>query len=470
MKLRTFDTETHLFQPGLAWPPIVVGSTCDGETAELIPVEEIRERFLTIIAEQIGGHSLCYDFGVMCARWPELVDEVFRCLEEGRAIDSKILEMLHDNYMGHLGHEPNQPDKPRSYSLSACEERHLGLDRSAQKDDSNPDAWRYKYATLEGKPIPEWPPEARQYPIDDAQGNYRVLESQFRGPREIPGTHEFSGSDNPQKCLFCGIEDDGGFDRLGEPCEHAPKRTIPGRQNIACYASEMRADWFLALASAWGMRSDPQLTPMVTGEIIRKHEESRRRFIDCGIVRVRKCNKKKDKKTGISKLEDADEIPLLLVTDSIRDLQAKPPEEWIAGRIAELHKMAAAISAGVPVRFAVDKGRLQKLVSAAYLGDPPMTDGGKKEIPQVKCDRDTLLESGDELLEEYGESGVNEKLFTTFVKVLNQGTRVPINPQANVMVATDRTSYREPNLQQLPQQGMIRECFEPRGYEHREVA
>lgn len=469
MKLRTFDTETHLIQPGLAWPPLVVASTFDGERAELIPPEEVRERFIAIIREQIGGHNLPYDFGVICAKWPELIDLVFEALEEGRAIDSKVLEMLHDNAMGYLGHEPGQPDTPRSYSLGAVTLRLLGIDRSADKDDSNPDAWRYKYATLEGKPIPEWPEAARQYPLDDAEGNYRVLERQFQGPREVPGTHDFMGSEKPQRCIFCGIADDGGFELMGANCDKAPRRTIPGRQNVQLYADEMRADWFLALASGWGMRSDPQLTPIVTGEIIRKHEESRRRFIDCGIVRIRKCNKKKDKKTGISKLEDADEIPLLLVTDSIRDLQAKPPEDWIPGRIAELHKMAAAVSAGVPVRFAVDKGRLQYLVEQAYLGDPPMTDGGKSGKPQVSCNRDTLTESGDDLLEAYGESGVNEKLFTTFVKVLNQGTQVPINPQANVMVATDRTSYREPNLQQLPQQGLIRECFEPRGYIHIEV-
>lgn len=87
----------------------------------------------------------------------------------------------------------------------------------------------------------------------------------------------------------------------------------------------------------------------------------------------------------------------------------------------------------------------------------PRTDSG-----EVKCDRDTLEESGDELLMALAESGENEKLYSTYLTVLEQGTAVPINPEWNVLVATGRTSCRSPNLQNLPRNERIRNCFVPR--------
>lgn len=101
-----------------------------------------------------------------------------------------------------------------------------------------------------------------------------------------------------------------------------------------------------------------------------------------------------------------------------------------------------------------DKKRLGELVSAAYRGEPPMTPKG-----QVATDRDTLLESGDPVLEKLGKSGKNDKRKSTYLPILERGLHQPWNPNFNVLVATGRVSS---DAQQFPKDGGIRECFQPR--------
>lgn len=104
--------------------------------------------------------------------------------------------------------------------------------------------------------------------------------------------------------------------------------------------------------------------------------------------------------------------------------------------------------------------KLAELVEVAYLGNPPRTKPGR-----IKTDRDTLYESGHDLLVEFAASGLDEKLGTTYLPVLEQGTKVPINAAYNVLVETGRVSCSSPNLMNLPRDGGVRECLTARpGY------
>lgn len=420
-RLVAYDTETHLIQPGLLAPNLVCGSVATEEpnSERALSKDDARRVFRSILEDTnavIGGANLSYDFGVHAADDPSLVDLLFQVLEDGRAVDTHILEPLHDNAHGLMFIDPRTQQEFKRYSLAMLEERYFGTDRSVEKQNG----WRLKYATLDGVPLDQWPQEAIDYPRRDARGTFDVLRVQ-----------------------------------LG-----------PDRQNLQCVVPEMRAAFFLHLACLWGMRTDPGMVEAVVGDIIRKHEESRKRFFAEGIVRVRPCNKKKDKATGISKYEDGDDISVQWLDEARAGLVCRVEiAPWVEARIKDIESCRKALAVGRPIRFAQDSGRLKELVNAAYRGDPPMTSGGESSEPGISTSRDTLVESGDELLEEYGEAGPNEKLFSTYVKVLTQGTRVPINPSANSIVVTQRTSYREPNLQQLPRRGGIRECFTPRGYE-----
>ncbi len=295
------------------------------------------------------------------------------------------------------------------YSLAFLEARYLGEDRSEQK--RGPDAWRLRYGELDGVPLEEWPEDAKAYPRADAYGTWRVAQAQLA--QHPPDSPEY-------------------------------------RQNLRCLPAEMRAGLMLALASTWGMRTDPTLVPSVVAEVKAKHEESRRLFFDSGIVRVRPCGKKKNRETGLSEYERADDIP----------------KEWLLEALAkdptsdDLRKAIAALDKGVGIRWAEDKKVLAARVVEAYGGSAPLTESGG-----ISTARDTLAESGDELLEAYAEEGENEKLLSTYVDVLEQGTSVPINPRTKTILVTGRVSYSKPNLQQLPRAGMIRQCFVPRNFD-----
>lgn len=75
----------------------------------------------------------------------------------------------------------------------------------------------------------------------------------------------------------------------------------------------------------------------------------------------------------------------------------------------------------------------------------------------VSTSRDTLMESGDDELEAYGEN-VAAKLRDTYIPFLKKGIDKPICPRPNVLVASGRTSY-ESLIQLLPRKGGVRECL-----------
>jgi len=193
------------------------------------------------------------------------------------------------------------------------------------------------------------------------------------------------------------------------------KQLGEGRLNVGCIAHETQAAFALHLTSMWGMRTDPVMVPEVVGEIKRIHEESRARLLSTGLVKIRKARGGK-----------APETP-----DFVRD--------------------------GKGWKYATDKKILGARVAMAFKGAPPLTEKGS-----VSTSRDTLTVSGDEVLEDFAETGENEKLFSTYTTLLERGTRVPINARYQAIIASDRVSNYDPNLQQLPRKGRVRECFIPR--------
>lgn len=92
--------------------------------------------------------------------------------------------------------------------------------------------------------------------------------------------------------------------------------------------------------------------------------------------------------------------------------------------------------------------------------EPPRTEPSKK-FPegQISIARKTLVSTGDPDLKLLAEAGATEKLLSTYVPVLESGTRVPICPRYNVMLETGRTSASKPNIQNPPRAGGVRACF-----------
>ena len=92
------------------------------------------------------------------------------------------------------------------------------------------------------------------------------------------------------------------------------------------------------------------------------------------------------------------------------------------------------------------------------------------EVPQtpkgaISTSTQTLKESGDPDLHLLSSISGEQKLLNTFIPILRSGTELPINPRFNALVASGRSSCRNPNLQNQPRREGVRDCYIPReGY------
>lgn len=358
MNLFAYDTETHLIRPGLLAPPLVCGSVAgvgDNE-GELLDKDAARAWFREHIrTSRIVGTNLAYDLGVMAADNPALLPSIFEAADHGRLHDVSIRQALIDIANGTFGIDPRtgrqlDDDEGVRYSLALLTERHLGIDISDEKN--NPDAWRLRYAELDGIPVSEWPEAAVSYPKRDAVYTRRVFEAQEGGP------------------------------------------------NLHDEARQVRAALALHLMAIWGIRTNGERVLALRERVEAEWERSREEFRRIGLFRA----------------------------DGSKDTK-----------------------------------KLKAMVTAAYNGEPPYTPPSQRYPEgQIATDRDTLVQSGDPVLERLGRGGKNDKLKSTYLPKLEQGIYVPLNPRFNVLVATGRCSS---DMQQLPQKGGVRECHEPRpGY------
>jgi DNA polymerase-1 len=110
-----------------------------------------------------------------------------------------------------------------------------------------------------------------------------------------------------------------------------------------------------------------------------------------------------------------------------------------------------------------DKKLTQSLIEATYPGPAPRTKPSKSfPLGQVKTSSEVCEKCSHPGLQKLSDYSDVQKLLTTFVPVVKQGTVVPVCPSINTLVKNGRSSYRKPNLQNLPRKGGVRECFVPR--------
>lgn len=205
----------------------------------------------------------------------------------------------------------------------------------------------------------------------------------------------------------------------------------PGLENLKLEIAENRANWALHLMSCWGPRTDPAMVADVVQQVTAAHEAAVKKFTEVGIYRGEGYCRRENTK--------GEDLPCALAgAHHVGEVQpADLCKAWPGSKIGTR-----------------DTDLLKEIVRTAYKGQPPLTAGG-----DVSTDRDTLLESGDELLMAFGEAGKNEKEFSTYLEVIQRGAQVPINVQYDLIKRTTRTSARNPNLQNLPRGGRSRECF-----------
>lgn len=113
-----------------------------------------------------------------------------------------------------------------------------------------------------------------------------------------------------------------------------------------------------------------------------------------------------------------------------------------------------------------DLKKLRELIAEGYAQQgetPPMTAGGKKGKPEIQTSADAARESGHVAAIAYADVVSADKLLNTYVPILERGKNgLPVTSNPNVLVASGRTSWTNPNWQNPPRVGGIRECVVPR--------
>lgn len=173
------DTETHLIGHKNLAPPLVCLTACEsispGSTGQTYLATQadgdIDSLLSAILHHQTISvwHNAAFDLAVLIVNKPEWATQVFSAIAEGRVRCTRIREKL--LWLTTIGDVENIKGIDGTlikgdYSLAGLVQRYFGKDIKEGKTRS--DAWRLNFATLEPYPAAEWPPEAREYAVEDA--------------------------------------------------------------------------------------------------------------------------------------------------------------------------------------------------------------------------------------------------------------------------------------------------------------
>lgn len=419
MALYALDVETHLVQPGLLAPPLVCLSWAHDDDFGLLDrhTAAIFVRRLLVEEHTLVLHNGVYDLAVLANHDPDLMPLIFEAYAAGRIFDTKIREELKDIAAGRRqdgsgifvfhGGEARRAD----YSLAGLAKRYLQKDRSAAKSD--PDAWRFKYASLEDVPLDQWPAAASDYAIEDSVDTLAVFEAQ------------------------------GGLEGV------MPTEVV---QN--------QAAWALHLQSCWGFRTDPVATAQLEAELLTQQAKNQAVLKKVKFLVPEKCSAKEVEEGKAAFYVTVEKTKKVTKKFMRENFHQHTYREDADGKISIVMKVE------VPYRWKKDTAAIEAYVQRVYRRrgmEAPLTESGR-----VATDKDTCYESGSRLLKLMADGGGVDKILGTYIPVLKQGTAVPINVRYNVLVNSGRTSAKEPNIQNLPNGrriGGVRECFIPRaGY------
>lgn len=182
-RVSSFDLETYLIEQGILAPRIVCGSaanvTDEGIAGELLAREVAiaRAKDLLLTGRVVAGANIPFDLGCLIVADPSFLPLIFKAFDEGRIYDIQTAQALDAIAHGLLYIEPDtgQPMRGR-YSLDTCVRLTLGRTNAKEND-----YWRLRYALLENVPLEDWPVDAKQYPVDDAENTAEVCVTQIVG-------------------------------------------------------------------------------------------------------------------------------------------------------------------------------------------------------------------------------------------------------------------------------------------------
>lgn len=451
-RFESFDLESHLIQPGLLAPNPVCGSYArypeyKTEGGNILSRDEAIEKaweLLTADDVVIFGANFAFDAGVLAAWEPALLPYIFRAYKEGRIFDILVSQALDAIAGGHLSKDPrtggmlsNNGKQTRRYSLNVCVD--LTLERQDAKQN---DFWRKRYAILERIPMSKWPYEATQYPKDDAVNTLEV-----------------------------GLVHTG----IIPPPESTQAVVI---RNMADQSAQAETAFAMHLGAMWGIRTNRERVETLAKKVEEAHVEMLKTFTENGFI-VPPVDERGEPNPNAGK-EDGQAVRRAVAKSyGVSGVCAKcggtgeaPSQKKVACRGLKLRaRFQGCMRESGGCEVCNNTGEVVKygpLINCKECDSTGFDLKTAESLPRtagggISKSRDTLKESGDEMLMLYGNNET-EKIRNTYIPFLRSGLDRPINLRPNVLVATGRTSYDGP-IQLIPREGGVRECFESRdGY------
>lgn len=487
-KIVAFDTETHLITEDQPIPPMVCITFSEfpfiyGGTHES-KLEGARRlmNYLTDDSVIIVGHNIFFDISVIIRFFSEydptyeldLYRFFWAKIRAGRIRDTGVTGKLLAIQKDWLRADPKMGGAPATFYLSSLAKRHLDIVMEGKEGE---DVWRKRYKELDGIPLDQWEKAAIEYPINDAKITrdlYVYLISKYATSLDE---------------MF-----------------------------------QVESSWVLHLMGVWGICTDPvkaqELDDMVS-PIIR---ECQKELIKEGFLRPPEYTVRRDllkaaiaqelgdgaPKTAGGEISLTAKVFSLCKNKFVLDyLEAKPKIEYLRkvynelaeepienkDRIKELindylaHQkdMDYALSAGIVIEEepTQNKEKVRQCVIEFFrkesgkgydYSNVPLTDAADKLKEEelravledvdklrkmVSTDRETILQIP--ALQKLAEMGEFYKIKTTYIPIFKQGNI--LHPHWNPLVASGRVSVANPNLNNMPREHGVRECFKARpGY------
>jgi len=457
-RLHSYDLETHLIQPGISAPPIVCGSTASfhggQETSRVFIGKQEAVREVQVLLDDsdaiIVGANIAFDMGCLANADTSLLPSIFKAYDEGRVHDVLIAQALDAVANGHLGKHPSgegpltdsKGRQTERYSLDICVR--LVLNRNDAKEN---DFWRRRYAILEKVPFALWPDDAVQYPKDDAWNTVEVGAVQL---------------------AYAGLED-------------------PFR-NLSDLPAQCETAFALHLGAMWGIRSDPERAALLEERATELHVEYVKRFKAYGFFKTDKKGKIVEDTAAVSRavataygatepcelcgklgrVQKQNTVPCrglkvkgrfkgctatkgVVVVTEATDATSDENVQAEGGRVVEMNDPVLEFD---PTSCEVCRGTGEVLKPGNIVICPDCRGTGfdidPKRLPSlprtekggVSSSRDTMSESGDETLIEFGKNK-QEKILKTYLPFIKRGIHAPITLKPNVLLESGRVSYED---------------------------
>lgn len=212
--IHAFDTETYPICDGNPLPKgVCLSYASENGDRDVLTFADgllwLREKLER--GDHLVAHNAPFDEGVCAATDPILLPLIYKAYNEGRLHDTVNRQKILDNARGALKTEWD-PDtdvySKQKYDLAFLVHKYLGRSRFHEK---TAESWRLNYYLLDGVPICQYPPEAREYSLAD--------------------------SVDALELFFYQENDDAAYLLIHEPLQSY-------------------ADWALSLMSVWGSRTN----------------------------------------------------------------------------------------------------------------------------------------------------------------------------------------------------------------------